>query len=892
MRIEHWLYTLPLRLRSLFGRRDVEREMDEELRYHVERLVEQHVARGMSADDAHTAALREIGGIERRKEEIRATRQVTLIENVMRDVRHALRMLWRTPGFTVVAAITLAIGIGANTAIFTVVNAALLRPLDYGDAGRLAVLQYREQETVTPGALLHWQEEATKSFERIGAAQSGQPTLTGRGVPEQVRGLRLTADILPLLQVRPLLGRVLLPAEAHSGKDHVVVLSDEFWRRRFGSDPTIVGQTLILDGIAHTVIGVMPDGFQFAPFWSTHAEIFRPLVLDGLANNFDGASLRVFARLRPGITLAQARAEMSDVGARIKRDHPDEDARISVIPLQEKVVGSVTSQLWMLLAAVALVLLIACANVTHLQLMRASSREREMAMRVSLGASRARLLQQSLVESLMLSIAGAMGGLAIAWAGTRLLVALAPPEIPRLDTIQFDPRVFVFMLVITVVAGLLSGAVPALAAAGVDPNRTLKESGRGSSGGRGRLRTGGVLVVSEFAMAVILLVGAGLVLRSVAAMLGVDAGFDPRNVLAMQVAVRGSEHDTLPRRGAFYGDVAEQIAALPGVESVGAINHLPLHGDSWQFTYYIDGRPTPTRNEQPRALFRVIRAGYFQTMRIAIVRGRDIDANDMRTRSHVVVLDESAARRYWPNADPIGQRISVTDPSKGPEWFTVIGVVKNVQQPGWGDEPNGEMYYPYWDAPNSEAATGFASQLHPRYMTFVVRTRGAPLGARDPITRIVSRIDPNALVTDFVTMDQVRGDQVAGPRFYLILLAGFALAALLLAAVGVYGVISHLVASRSREMGIRLALGAAQQAPFHLVVRQGLKLAIGGSVAGVGGALLLTRYLRSLLFEIQPNDPVTFAVVPFVLIAVAVLACYIPARRAAGVDPMVVLRGE
>ena len=408
MRAEHWIYTLPLRIRSLFRRRHVEREMDEELRFHIDQQTEQYVARGMTPSDARTAVLREIGGIERRKEEIRETRRVSWFENLWRDIRYAVRVLRRAPAYTTIAVLTLALGIGANTAIFTAINAVLLRPLAYGDAAQLTVIQYRHQESAAPGAELHWKARA-RSFVSIGAAEFSTPTLTGRGNPEQLRGLRLTADVLPMLNVQPMLGRVLLPEEAHAGHDHVVVVSYAFWRRRLGSDPHVVGQTLILDGAAHTIVGVMPQGFQFAPFWATHSEVWRPLSLDGLENDFDGASLRVFGKMRPGVTLTQARAEMTAIGAQMKRETPDYDADVTVVPLQEKVVGSVAPILWVLLIAVAMVLLIACANVTHLQLMRARAREREMAMRFSLGAGRGRLLRQSLTESLLLSLDGRSG---------------------------------------------------------------------------------------------------------------------------------------------------------------------------------------------------------------------------------------------------------------------------------------------------------------------------------------------------------------------------------------------------------------------------------------------------------------------------------------------------
>ncbi len=892
MMAARWWRIASLRMRSLLRRRDVEAELDEELRYHVDELTAQHIARGLPPAQARTEALAAMGGLERRKEEARATRRVSRLENLARDARYTMRTLRRAPGFTVIVVATLAIGIGANTAIFTVVNGVLLRPLAYGDPAQLTVVQYRGQETVAPGAFLRWQSAADGVFERMGAAQRSSPTLTGRGNPEQVSALRLTADVLPMLRIHPMLGRVFLPDEARDGRDRVVVVSYGFWRRRLGSDSHAIGQSLMLDGASHTIVGVMPPGFAFAPFWATDAELWRPLVLDGMANDYDGASLRVFGRLKPGTTLVQARATMTLIGSEIKRTVPDYDADLTVIPLHDKVVGSVATTLWVLLAAVMLVLLIACANVAHLQLIRASGRERETALRLSLGASRGRLLQQALVESLTLAMFGAIAGLAIAVAGVRVLVALAPADIPRVDAIRLDPFVFAFMLVVAGLAGMISGALPALTGSRIDPNHVLKEAGRAASGGRRRGAASTLLVISEIAMAVVLLTGAGLVLRSFAAMVRVDPGFDPHNVLSMQIAVRGTQHDTLPRRGLFYADVTTKIAALPGVDAVSAVNHLPLHGDSWRFTFLIDGQPVPAPKDQPRALFRVVRPGYFRTMRIPIVGGRDVTTDDMQHRAHVVLFDQSAARRYWPGGDAVGQRIRIGDPAKDFEVFTVVGLVKNVEQPSWSGDPDGEMYFPYWDAPASEAATGFVSQLHPEYMTFVVRTHVAPMQLRAPIVSLMALLDPDAPVADILTLDQALAEQVSGPRFYLVLLGSFAAAALLLAGTGVYGVISYAVTMRTREIGIRLALGAAPGAPFMLVLHQGLRLALVGIGTGLLGALLLTRYLRSLLFEVGTLDPSTFIAVPLVLIGIAIAACAVPARRAANVEPMIALRSD
>ena len=890
MRPEHWIYTVPLRMRSLFRRRHVEHEMEEELDFHVDQLSAQYLARGMSAQDARTAALRDIGGVERRREELRATRQVSALENLLRDVRHAIRMLRRTPAFTAIAVITLALGIGANTAIFTVVNAVLLRPLPYGDPSRLVVIQYQDQESVAPAYLLQWQAAGMPAFESIGAANYTTPTLTGGDRPELLQALRMSPEILPMMQVKPLLGRVFLPEEGHDGRNNVIILNYAFWQRRFGGDPRVLGQQLTIDGTARTVVGVMPSGFRFAPFWATRSDFWMPQSFDGLENDRRGASFRVFGRLRPGATLAQARAEVAALGIRTKRDIPEANANITVIPLHDKVVGDVAPALWVLLAAVGLVLLIACANVTHLQLMRAAARERETAVRVALGASGGRLIQQSLVESLVVSLAGGLLGLLLAVAGVRLLVALGP-DIPRLDTITVDRWVFVCLLGIAALAGIVSGVIPAFVASHVDANHALKEGGR-SGQSRRRRRTGAFLVISEFAMAVILLVGAGLVLRSFAAMIGLAPGFDPHQVLSMKVSVRGTQHIDPAARGVFYQDVMTRAQALPGVASASMINHLPLHGDTWNLPFFIEGQPLPPPGEGPSARFGVIHHDYFHTMSIPLRRGRDITAADETAHAHVVVIDEYMARTYWPNDDAIGHQISVDDPTKQPDWFTVVGVVGSIEQGNWSDPRSGQMYFPYWMNAQDSGAFNLASLLYPNYMTLVLRFRGDATPIRRGVEQIVHGLDADAPVAGVITMDEVIADQVAEPRFYLVLLGGFATIALLLAAVGVYGVISHATSTRTREIGIRLALGAERGAPFKLVVRQGLQLAVIGASVGLIGALVLTRYIRTLLYDVRPNDPSTLVAVPLILIVVAVVACYVPARRAAAVDPMVVLRGE
>ena len=891
MSLDRWLFVVPLRLRSIFRRSGVDRELEEELNDHVERLTAQYIARGMPEQEARRDALIAIGGVTRRREEMRDARGVRFLDNLLRDIALAARSLRRTPGFTAVNVLTLALGIGANTAIFTVVNAVLLRPLDYGgDPSRLVFVQSKRMESTAPAYVFRWKESATRVFDRIGAASFWTPTLAGER-PEQIPALRVSPDVFQMLEVRPLLGRLFLPTEEHDASSRVAMLSYPFWRDHFASDSGAVGRRVQLDGVSHTVIGVMPPSFRFAPFWATDSRVWTPLVVDGLENDRQGASLRVFAKLRPGVSLEQANSEMAAIGAREKATVPEADADLTVIPLREKTVGDVRDAMWILFAAVTVVLLIACANVAHLQLMRAAAHERETALRLCLGASRWRIAQQALVTSGMLALAGGVLGLATGALGVRMLTTLAPRGIPRVDTIAIDLSVFGFLLLVAVVAGLGAGAAPALLAARARGPLALQEGARGASDSRRRRRISGALVVSEFAMAVVLLVGAGLVLRSFAALLRVDPGFDADRVMSMQVSTRGTVHDSSSRRAGFYAELIARIGRVPDVEAVSAINHLPLHGDDWHFPFVIEGRPAAAPGTGPLAVFRVVQPAFFRTLRMTLVAGRDFTQRDVTGRGRVVVVDESFARTHWPGEDAIGRRLSVDHPSKGADWFTVVGIVRDARQTRWTlTEP--AMYFPFFPGSDSTRAMTLASMLTPSYMTLVIRTGNDPAAIVDAVRRIVHDVDMAAPVSDVITLDAAIDEQLATPRFYLLLLGGFAAVALALAAIGVYGVVSYGATRRTREIGIRLALGAQRRDPFWLVVRGGLRLAFVGIAGGAVGALMLSHYLRSLLYGVEATDPVTFLAVVGVLLVTAAVACAIPASRAARLDPVLVLRAD
>ena len=806
------------------------------------------------------------------------------METLYQDLRYSLRNLAKTPAFTAVALITLALGIGANTAIFSVVNAVLLRALPYAEPDRLVVIGQSGYTSAPPANFFDWKSQ-NHVFENMGAAEAWTPNLTGIDKPEQVVGLHVTSDVFPVLGVRPLLGRVFVPADDRLGSDHQVVVSYGFWQRHFSGARDALGKTIGLNGVPYTIVGVMPKRFRFAPFWVTKAEIWSPLPLnptDRVRN-----SLRIFARLKPGVSLDQARAEMATISAALEAQFPGSNKNVGVIPLKEKVVGDIRPALLVLLGAVGFVLLIACANVAHMLLARASARQREIAVRSALGASRARLLRQFLTESALLALVGGTLGVLIAVWGLRVLLASAPSEITRLGTIQIDGTVLIFALLISILTGLIFGLAPALQGFAMNLVETLKGGSRGAGSGRrsGRLR--GLLVASEFALALVLLAGAGLMIRTFAALESIDPGFNPRHLLTMVVSVAGSK-DANADRSSFYQQSLERIRTLPGVTQASAINHLPLAGDIWGIPFFIEGRPEPKPGEEPHGAYRVILPQYFRTMNISLLEGRDFTENDNPQAPSVAIVNQYLASHYWPDESAIGKRISI---GIGVEkkWLTVVGVIANTIRHEWTDHPDSEYYVPllqsqwYLDSQSG----GFAA-----YMSFVVRTVGDAAAQTPAAENAIRSLDKSVTLSEIETMEEVVADTNAQPRFYLYLLAAFAGVALVLAAVGIYGVMSHSVARRTKEMAVRMALGAQPSEVMRLVVGESMLLALIGAVVGLVGALVLTPLMKTLLYGVRASDPVTFVLVAGVLGAVAALASYIPARRATKVDPMVALRYE
>jgi putative ABC transport system permease protein len=884
MRLRAWMRSW---VRTLFRRSRLERQLDDELHFHVEAHAEDLVRAGMTRQEAARQARLALGGIDHAKEECREATGAGFIEGLLQDIRFGLRLLRKNPGFTAVAVLTLALGIGANAAIFSVVDAVLLNPLAYHDADRLVTILHYGTGPVSPGNYLDWRDQS-KSYEAMGAAQAWAPNLTNVAQPEHLIGLQVTQDMLPLLGVQPLLGRLFVQGEDTMGNNHEVILSYALWQRRFSGDANALGTSVLLDGTSYTIVGVMPASFHFAPFWVTNAELWVPLSLEASAQNRGGNSLRLFARLKHGVTLPQARAEMATVTARLEEEYPGTNTDIQVVPLKEKVVGNVQTPLLVLLGAVGFVLLIACANVAHMLLARAAARQKEIAVRTALGARRSRVARQVLTENALLAAMGGVLGLVLAIAGTRALVSLSPPELPRVESVTINGGVVLFLFVITTLTSLIFGLVPALQASDVNLTDALKETGRATTEAPRRSRLRSFLVASEFALALALLVAAGLMIRSFYALESIDPGFNPHGVLSMIVPVAGSKEADPGHRAIFYSQLLDRVRALPGVESAAGINHLPIAGDLWDLNFLVEGRPTPAPADLPDAVYRVATPAYFRTMGIRLLQGRDISDVDTAGAPPVVVINETMARTYWPNQNPLGQHIAFAS-DKIPSWMTVVGVVKDPMLHDWTGKPYPELYVSAFQDAGFLGQTGSART---NYITLVLRTSGDPAALTSSVKSAIWSLDSNLPVTSVLTMDDVVAEANAQPRFEMLLLSVFAMIALLLAAVGIYGVMSYAVSRRTHEIGVRISLGASRGNVLLLVMRQGAILAIAGLSAGFALALFFSRLMTKLIYGISPNDPLTFASVAALLFFVAILACYVPARRAMRVDPATAMRCE
>jgi putative ABC transport system permease protein len=878
-----WLYKLPLRLRSLFKRSRVEQELSDELRFHLAKLLEENVARGMTPEEARYAALRELGGVEQIKEECRDMRQVNHIENFVQDLRYGLRMLARNRSFAAVAIVTLALGIGANTAIFSVVDTVLLRPLPFKDPSRLVWATERFQMThgaavVISPDFMGWKDR-NQVFEQIGAYGGGVgANLTAAGEPVRVSTLDVTTELFPMLGVQPIAGRTFLPSEGKQGQDHVALLNEALWRSRFGADPHIVGKSVRLDDAAYTVVGVVPANLRYPA-----ADVWTPLALD--LDFFSPHSprwhaLTVIARLKPGVDAARAQSNLQLVTQQMDREYPPQAApfraheRVEVIPLHALLVQNVRSLLLILLGVVGFVLLIACANVANLLLSRGVLRGREMAVRAALGAKRPRLIRQLLTEGLLLAAAGGLLGLLAGLWGTKILRQLIPSDLS--PDIHLDLRLLAFSVAIAVLAVLVFGLIPAFIASRTDVSEALKEGGAQAGAGPAAHHLRAVLAACEIALSLILLAGAGLLARSFLRLNAVELGFDPHNLLVATVDRPLSMAFDSRQHAAFFHDALERIRHLPSVQGAALTSHYPIeHFNNLTTLFKVRGaenfrapQPIPTS---------AVSADYFRMMRIRLLKGRAFGEGDTNDSQGVVIVNESFVRMAFKTRDPLAQQISFGPPPA--PWLQVVGVVADTRDSPLEREPIPEIYVPYLQQPSFS-------------MALVLRTAGSPEALVRPVRAVVEGVDKNQPLAEAATMDEVIARSVAPRRFQMMLLGLFALLALALAAVGIYGVVSYSCSQRVHEFGIRMALGAGRRDLLRLVIRQGAMLALMGVCIGIGGALVLTRFLSSMLYGVKPTDPLTLLGVSLILSAVALLASYIPARRATRVDPMVALRYE
>ena len=797
-------------------------------------------------------------------------------------------MLLKRPSFTLIVILTLALGIGANTTIFSAIDGVLLNPLPYRDPARLMVLwetnrklgpETWDRNEVAIGNFLDWRSR-NQVFDQLGSLFYTDMNLTGVGEPERIKSCVVTTNFFQLLGVQPMLGRSFLPEEEIPGRPHSVILSYDLWQRLFSSDRNLINKSLTLNGKPIAVSGVMPPGFELQFPTSMHVDMWVPMVIDPTALDRSNNFLYALGRLKQDVSREQAQTAMNLIASQLQQQYPETNADrgVRVVPLHKQLVGNIESYLYMLFAAVGFVLLIACANVAGLLLARVTARYREVAIRIALGASRWRLVRQLLTESLMLSVLSGSLGLLFAYGGIKLLVSLTPSEVPRLHEIGLHVPVFLWTLGISIVTGLLFGFAPAVQAASTDLNTALKESsGRnpGSLQGSG-LRN--LLVVSEVAVALLLLVGAGLMTKSFFRLQQVNPGFAATNLLSMRIALPTQKYRK-HQVNIFFDQLIERVAKLPGVKSVGGIDPLPLSNNNVTTTFLVEGAPVVPLADRLDVGERVVTPGYFQTMSIPILKGRSFTEEDRGNTPSVIIVNEALASRYWPNQAVVGKRLGFEDDPSKQVWREIVGVVGNVKHKALETEAMPEVYFPYQQFPKN-------------FMSLVVHTSSDPASLVPAIRKQVLSIDKDQPVSDIMTMEQRLAKSVASSRFVMLLLSIFSILALGLAAVGIYGVMAYLVTQRTQEIGVRMALGAQKRDVLKLVVIKGMALASIGLTIGLIASLAMTRLMRSLLFEVAPTDWLTFVIASAVLLTVALLACYIPARRATKLDPLIALRYE
>jgi len=875
-------------LRSLFHREQVNRELAEELGAYLEMVAEEKRKQGTTGEEALRAVRLERGSLELAKEVVWSARWESFVETCLQDLHYGARILRKSPGFAAVAVLTLALGIGANTAIFSVVYTVLLKALPYPQADRLVMVYenlplpnyQNNRNTPSPGNFSDWSAQNTV-FENMAAYSNRSFNVTGTGEPVRIEGELVSAAFFPTLRVNAALGRVFIPEEDRPGSSHVAVMSDGLWRSRFGADPRVLGKKIFLDDQAYEIVGVLPPGFHFP---DPDDQLWAPLGLTpeeriSRRSHF----LDVFARLKPGVTLAQAQTQMNLVARHLAELYPDSNAGVAaeIVPLREDIAGAVRPALLVLVGAVALVLLIVCANIANLLLARASARFREIAVRLALGAGRARVVRQLLTESALLALLGCGLGVLLAHWSLGALKVLAASNLPRAEEFNLSGPVLLFSLAISLAAGLVFGVSPAFEAARGKVQDALK-SGSRESADASRLRTRSLLVVLETALGFLVVIGAGLLVRSFLRLEQVRLGFQPEGLLTFRVIPRGDRYNELTQRTIFYHQVIEKLRALPGVQSAAAVRFIPLTLATGRKDFMIEGRAPSGPGQLPLAAYDIVTPEYFHTMHVPLLEGRDFFWSDSPQTQPVAIINEAMAKHYWPGEDPLGKRFHLYGRDDNFPWMTIIGVVADVREFSPTREAEPIMYFP------------IAQFAYPDGILrdWVVRTTGDPVRIASSVPAAVWSVDKNLPVTRMRTMEEVRSISLASQRMNLLLFGLFAALALALATIGIYGVLAYSVAQRTREIGIRLALGAHRKDVLRLVISQGMRLASLGILLGLFGAFALTRLMSGMIYGVSSTDPVTFVAVAALLGVVAIAACYIPARRATRVDPMVALRYE
>ena len=884
------LFKLKRRLRALFHKAELERELDDELRFHLEKETERNVARGMNPEEARLTALRSFGGVEQVKEESRDTRGVRVVEEFSQDVRYSLRVLFRNPGFTLTVIITLALGIGANTAIFSVVNAVLLRELPLRNPDEVmwvwSTRTDRDKAPFTVADFLDYRDQ-NQTLDQIAAFSNIGLNLAGNEKTERLQAMRVSANLFELLGVDAGAGRLFVPEDDEPARKQVAVLSYESWQKRFGGDPQVVGRELNLNGESYTVVGVLPSRFNLPDRDAELAIPLRPLV-DPLrelrsSTNF----LRAVARLKPGVTRQQAETDLTAIVARQRQQFGDpyiKKTGVRLVPIYEELVGSVRTALWVLLGAVGMVLLIACSNLASLSLARASARYREMSIRKALGATSVRLVRQLLTESLLLTFLGGVAGFLLAVWGVRFLLALSPTRLPRDTEIGVDLRVLAFAGGASILAALISGVFPAFQAAGAEIRTGLLGGGvRGVGYAASKNRSRSILVIAEVSLSFVLLIGAGLLIRSFISAQAVNPGFDPANVITARLSLPKATYKDRAAVSLFQDKLADRLKSLPGVDSVGTVSLLPMGPGMHVIPFYPKGQGA-SKGDSFVAQYRLVSPDYFRALKIPLRQGRTFYAHDKADRAPVAIVNETLASRFFPKGDAIGAVIQVDDNNTGSRPLEIVGVVGDVKHVSLEDKPTIDIYLPAAQV----HVDNVGMLLNSHY--WVVRSNADAQSLEAAIRRELRSVDAEVASASILMMDSYLSDSVAPRRFNLRLLTIFSVAALLLAATGIYGLISYSVAQRTPEIGIRLALGATRKNIFRIILGQGLRLVIIGLGLGLIGSFGLTRLIRSLMFGITPSDPLTFVAVSSLLLLITLAAAGLPALKATKLDPLRALR--